>query len=60
MDPFHVVALAGDALERCRQRAQQQTLGHRSRAGTGLLTDRQRQHLFVDDAHAAVDVSWAA
>ena len=24
MDPFHVVALAGDALERCRQRVQQQ------------------------------------
>lgn len=21
MDPFHVVALAGDALDRCRQRA---------------------------------------
>jgi transposase len=31
MDPFHVVALAGDALERCRQRVQQQTRGHRGR-----------------------------
>jgi len=76
MDPFHVVALAGDALERCRQRVQQETLGHRGRAGdplyrvrralrTGieLLTERQRQRLdavFADDAHAAVEVTWAA
>lgn len=30
MDPFHVVRLAGDALERCRQRIQQQTLGRRA------------------------------
>ncbi|MDQ2816441.1 MAG: ISL3 family transposase [Actinomycetota bacterium] len=76
MDPFHVVALAGDALERCRQRVQQETLGHRGRAGdplyrvrralrTGLelLTDRQRQRLdtvFADDRHAAVEVTWAA
>jgi len=33
MDPFHVVALAGDALDRCRQRVQQQTCGHRGRTG---------------------------
>ena len=33
MDPFHVVALAGDALERCRQRVQQQTLGEQWRKG---------------------------
>jgi len=75
MDPFHVVALAGDALERCRQRVQQETLGHRGRAGdplyrvrralrTGseLLTDRQRGHLdavFADDAHVAVEVTWS-
>jgi transposase len=58
MDPFHVVALAGDALDRCRQRVQQDTLGHRGRSGdplfgirralrTGaeLLTDRQHQRL---------------
>lgn len=30
MDPFHTVALAGDALDRCRQRVQQQVLGHRA------------------------------
>ncbi len=29
MDPFHVVALAGDALDRCRQRVQQDLHGHR-------------------------------
>jgi len=76
MDPFHVVALAGDALERCRQRVQQETLGHRGRAGdplygvrralrTGiaLLTDRQRERLdatFADERHTAVEVTWAA
>ena len=74
MDPFHVVALAGDALDRCRQRVQQQTCGHRGRTGDplygirralrtgdGLLTSRQRSRLdavFVDDAHVAVQVTW--
>jgi hypothetical protein len=32
MDPFHVVRLAGDALDRTRQRVQQDTLGHRGSA----------------------------
>ena len=75
MDPFHVVALAGEALERCRQRVQQETLGHRGRSGdplyrarrvlrTGadLLTDRQRARLdavFADDVHVAVEVTYA-
>ena len=27
MDPFHVVHIAIDALEQCRQRVQQETLG---------------------------------
>jgi len=58
MDLFHVVAPAGDALDRCRQRLQQATCGHRGRTGdplygirrvlrTGaeLLTDRQRERL---------------
>ena len=36
MDPFHVVALAGDALDRCRQRLQQETCGHRGRTGDPL------------------------
>ena len=74
MDPFHVVQLAGDALDRCRQRIQQDTLGHRGRAGdplygarrtlhTGLdlLTEKQQARLdalFSDDDHAAVEVTW--
>ena len=36
MDPFHVVALAGDKLDQCRQRVQQDTLGHRGRSGDPL------------------------
>ena len=74
MDPFHVVQLAGDYLDRCRQRVQQETTGHRGRTGdplysarrtlhTGLelLTDRQRRRLddlFADDAHAQVEATW--
>jgi transposase len=74
MDPFHVVALAGDALDRCRQRVQQDTCGHRGRSGdplygirsvlrTGadLLTDRQRQRLaavFADEQHVQVEATW--
>ena len=74
MDPFHVVQLAGDALDRCRQRLQQETVGHRGRTGdplyrarrtlhTGeaLLTDRQRarlEALFDVDEHAEVEATW--
>ena len=36
MDPFHVVALAGDALDRCRQHVQHDTCGHRGRTGDPL------------------------
>ena len=76
MDPFHVVRLAGDALDRCRRRIQQDLHGHRGRAGdplysarrtlhtgTSLLTDKQKsrlEQLFADDAHVAVEVTWAA
>ncbi|MCY0906736.1 ISL3 family transposase, partial [Arthrobacter sp. H14-L1] len=74
MDPFHVVRLAGEALDSCRRRVQQQTCGHRGRAGdplysarltlhTGadLLTDKQRQRLetlFSTDTHVEVQASW--
>lgn len=74
MDPFHVVGLAGDALDRCRRRAQQDLHGHRGRAGdplyrarrtlhTGhdLLTDRQRQRLtalFENEEHVQVEATW--
>ncbi|WP_420835252.1 ISL3 family transposase, partial [Leucobacter chironomi] len=70
MDPFHVVQLAGDALDRVRQRVQQETLGHRGRRGDPLyairkvlrtgeafLTEKQQAKLdavFSDPAHADV------
>jgi len=76
MDPFHVVRLAGDALDKCRRRIQQDLHGHRGRAGdplysarrtlhtgTSLLTDKQKNRLdalFTDDDHVAVEVTWAA
>ncbi|WP_026551087.1 ISL3 family transposase [Arthrobacter sp. Br18] len=74
MDPFHVVRLAGDGLDRCRQRVQQATIGHRGRAGdplykarrtlhTGadLLTDKQRARLeavFASEEHLEVEATW--
>ncbi|MDA1537339.1 transposase, partial [Bacillus cereus group sp. TH254-2LC] len=74
MDPFHVIRLAGEGLDRCRQRVQQHTLGHRGRAGdplyrarrtlqTGadLLTDTQRARLdtvFAADEHVQVEATW--
>lgn len=74
MDPFQVVALAGDALDRCRQRLQQQLHGHRGstgdslyrtrrvlRTGAELLTDRQHQRLtavFAEQAHTPVEITW--
>lgn len=36
MDPFHVARLAGDALDRCRRRIQQDLHGHREFAGDPL------------------------
>ena len=75
MDPFHVVRLAGDALDSCRRRMQQDTCGHRGRTGDplyasrrtlhtgiGLLTGKQKtrlKKLFSADEHAAVEVTWS-
>ncbi|QCV87547.1 ISL3 family transposase [Acidipropionibacterium jensenii] len=75
LDPFHVTRLAGDALDRCRRRIQQDLHGHRGRAGdplyksrrtlhTGadLLNDKQKDRLdtlFADDAHVEVEVTWS-
>jgi len=75
LDPFHVVRLAGEALDQCRRRVQQTLHGHRGRSGdplfsarrtlhTGadLLTEKQRARLhalFANDEHAAVEVTWA-
>lgn len=74
MDPFHVIRLAGDALDNCRRRIQQATCGHRGRAGdplykarrtlhTGadLLTEKQQtrlEELFAADAHVEVEATW--
>ena len=74
MDPFHVVRLAGDALDECRRRVQQILHGHRGRRGdplysarrtlhTGadLLTDKQKtrlQTLFAADEHVEVEATW--
>ena len=74
LDPFHVVRLAGDALDRCRRRVQQTTLGHRGykgdplyrarrtlHTGADLLTDKQKDRLtdlFKVDAHIEVKATW--
>ena len=74
MDPFHVVRLAGDALDRCRRRVQQDLHGHRGRkndplyrarrtlhTGAGLLTDKQHQRLqtlFTLEEHVEVEATW--
>lgn len=74
MDPFHVVRLAGDALDRCRRRIQQELHGQRGRAtdplyrarrtlhtGQELLTNRQQERLdvlFADDDHVHVEATW--
>lgn len=74
MDPFHVVRLAGDALDRCRRRVQQDLHGHRGlrndplyrarrtlHTGEDLLTDRQRERLmalFTVEDHVEVEATW--
>jgi transposase len=74
MDPFHVVRLAGDALDRRRRRVQLAIHGHRGmkndplyamrrtlHTGAGLLTDKQKDRLaalFADDAHVEVEATW--
>ena len=74
MDPFHVVRLAGNALDECRRRVQLATCGHRGRktdplyrsrrtlhTGADLLTDKQKarlETLFAADAHAEVEATW--
>ena len=75
MDPFHVVHLAGDALDECRRRIQQE-LHHRRGRSTDplykarrvlhtrscLLTPRQQHQLadlFASDCHVALEVTWS-
>ncbi len=74
MDPFHVVRLAGDALDRWGRRVQLDLHGHRGRAkdpldkarrtlhpGADLLTDSQKNRieaLFASDEHVEVEETW--
>ncbi|GAA5008718.1 hypothetical protein GCM10023317_44470 [Actinopolymorpha pittospori] len=74
MDPFHVVRLAGDALDKCRRRVQLAINGHRGRkddplyrarrtlhTGAGLLTDNQIDRLtalFATEEHVEVEATW--
>ena len=75
MDPFHVVRLAGDAMDQCRRRIQQIIHGHRGRkhdplyrarrtlhTGADLLTDKQKDRigeLFANDEHVQLEATWA-
>ena len=75
MDPFHVVHLAGDALDECRRRIQQELHHQRGRATdplykarrmlhtrSCLLTPRQQHQLadlFASDCHVALEVTWS-
>jgi hypothetical protein len=43
MNSFHVVRLGGDALDDCRRRVQQATLGHRGHAGDPLSGRRDEE-----------------
>ena len=73
MDPFHVVRLAGEALDTCRRRVQNDIFGRRGRkndplykarrtlhTGASLLTDRQvarLETLFADEKHVEVEAT---
>jgi len=44
MDPFHVVRLAGDALDECRRRVQRDAFGRRGRKEDPLYKARRTLH----------------
>jgi transposase len=74
MDPFHVVHLAAGKLDLCRQRVQNETLGHRGRSGDplygvrramltrrSLVTPTRAERLdevLTAEQHVAVQVTW--
>ena len=62
MDPFHVVQLAGEKLNLCRQRLQQQTTGHRGRKDDPLYKVRKtlltRRRLLTQKQHGQVRNLW--
>jgi transposase family protein len=75
LDPFHVVRLAGEALNQCRRRVQQELHGRPGQAddplykahrtlhtGNDLLTPSQHKRLealFANDDHTPVEVTWS-
>lgn len=75
VDPFHVVHLAGDALDECRRRTGQELHHRRGRATdplnkarrmlhtrSCLLTPRQQHqilNLFASEEHVALEVTWS-
>ncbi len=75
MAPFHVVCLAGEAVDKCRQRAQQHTSRHCRRrgdplfqvrrtllAGADLLTARPADRLeqpLADEGYVEVEATWS-
>ena len=74
MDPFHVVHLAAGKLDLCRQRVQNETLGHRGRKGDplygirrlmltrrSLVTPARAERLdevLTAEEHVAVQLTW--
>ena len=75
MDPFHVVRLAGNALDECRRRIQQELHHRRGRSTDPLYKARRVLHtrsclltplqqyqildLFSGDEHVALEVTWS-
>ena len=51
LDAFHIVKLAGDALDEVRRRVQQDTLGHRGRTGDPLYQIRNLLRASHTQAH---------
>ena len=76
MDPFHVVHLAGNALDECRRRTGQELHHRRGRSADPLYKARRVLHtraclltlgqqyqildLFSGDEHVALEVTWSA
>ena len=63
MNPFHVVRLAGDALDQCRRPVQQVTCGHRGRKGDPLYAARRTLHtgaaLLTENQQARLEALFA-
>ena len=75
MDPFHVVHLAGDALDECRRRTRQERHHRRVHATDPLYKARRMLHtrsylltlrqqhpildLFASEEHVALEVTWS-